>query len=335
MRLNFSGSREEDIREGVRRIGEVIAEQVELYGTLTGQRPAEMPAARRGGRADIADDELADILHLPRARAAAARSAVSRVAVLKGGRSLERHVSLRSGAQVEDALERLGHDVTGIDVGHDLVARLRELAPDAAFVALHGRDGEDGTVQELLEILGIPLHRLRRRRVHALRRQGRRQARASATRASRRRTSSRSARRRSRSSAPPTRSQAIEERLGFPLVVKPADQGSALGIKFARDRRPTSRPRSSPRSPTPTASCSSATSPAATSRSRSSTARRCRSSRRSRRARTSTTSRPATRSGAPRSSARPSSATTSRPPPRSSPCAPTRRSAAARSRAST
>ena len=81
---------------------------------------------------------------------------MSRVAVLKGGRSLERGVSLKSGARVQDALESLGHDVIPIDVGHDLVARLRETAPDIAFVALHGRDGEDGTVQELLEVLGIP-----------------------------------------------------------------------------------------------------------------------------------------------------------------------------------
>src|SRR5581483_1601729 len=81
---------------------------------------------------------------------------VSKVAVLKGGRSLERQVSLRSGARVEDALERLGHQVVPVDVGPDLVARLTADRPDLAFVALHGRDGEDGTVQELLEVLGIP-----------------------------------------------------------------------------------------------------------------------------------------------------------------------------------
>ena len=69
---------------------------------------------------------------------------MSRVAVLKGGRSLERTVSLSSAARVEDALERLGHEVLPIDVGSDLVARLREGAPDVAFVALHGEDGEDG-----------------------------------------------------------------------------------------------------------------------------------------------------------------------------------------------
>ena len=75
---------------------------------------------------------------------------MSRVAVLKGGRSLERQVSLKSGARVQDALERLGHEVIAIDVGDDLVVRLTADPPDLAFVALHGRDGEDGTVQELL-----------------------------------------------------------------------------------------------------------------------------------------------------------------------------------------
>ena len=78
-----------------------------------------------------------------------------RVAVLEGGRSLERQVSLRSGARVQEALVRLGHDVTAIDVGPDLVERLQSASPDRVFVALHGREGEDGTVQELLELLGL------------------------------------------------------------------------------------------------------------------------------------------------------------------------------------
>ena len=69
---------------------------------------------------------------------------MSRIAVLKGGRSLERHVSLKSGARVEEALRRLGHDVLPIDVDVDLVSRLSEAEPEVAFVALHGRDGEDG-----------------------------------------------------------------------------------------------------------------------------------------------------------------------------------------------
>ena len=159
---------------------------------------------------------------------------MSRVAVLKGGRSLERQVSLKSGANVEDALERLGHEVHGIDVGHDLVQRLRELAPDVAFVTLHGRDGEDGTVQELLEVLGIPYT-------------------GSRVSACIRCADKVLAKHQMVDAGIPTPDfvafnetafkelgaadalTAIEEQLEFPIVVKPADQGSALGIKFARD----------------------------------------------------------------------------------------------------
>jgi len=158
---------------------------------------------------------------------------MSRVAVLKGGGSLERQVSLRSGARVEDALQRLGHEVIPIDVGGDLVARLRAEAPDVAFVAMHGRDGEDGTVQELLEILGIPYT-------------------ASGVSACMRCADKVLAKHAMTDAGLPTPAfssftetafkelgaaealGAIEERLEFPIVVKPADQGSALGVKFAQ-----------------------------------------------------------------------------------------------------
>jgi len=153
--------------------------------------------------------------------------------VLKGGRSLERQVSLRSGARVQDALGHLGHQALAVDVGPELVAELTALAPEIAFVALHGRDGEDGTVQELLEIMGIRYtgsgvsaciraadkvlakHAMRDRQIPtpdfyafnetAFKTLGAAQA-----------------------------LPAIEQRLQFPIVVKPARQGSALGIKFAR-----------------------------------------------------------------------------------------------------
>jgi D-alanine-D-alanine ligase len=158
---------------------------------------------------------------------------MSRVAVLKGGGSLERQVSLRSGARVEDALQRLGHEVVGIDVGGDLVARLRAEAPDVAFVAMHGRDGEDGTVQELLEILGIPYT-------------------ASGVSACMRCADKVLSKHAMLDAGLPTPDfyaftetafkdlgaaealGAIEDRLEFPIVVKPADQGSALGVRFAR-----------------------------------------------------------------------------------------------------
>jgi D-alanine-D-alanine ligase len=158
-----------------------------------------------------------------------------RVAVLAGGRSLERQVSLRSGARVEDALASVGHEVLRLDPGGDLVRRLKEERPELAFIALHGPGGEDGTVQELLEILGIPFtgpgvaacvrcmdkvvakHEMRQAGVGtpdwvafnstAFRELGAGDA-----------------------------LEEIEAQLGFPLVVKPAAQGSSLGVKFAASR---------------------------------------------------------------------------------------------------
>ncbi len=155
-----------------------------------------------------------------------------KVAVLKGGRSLERVVSLRSGARVEDALDRLGHEVVAIDAGADMVRRLESERPEVAFVALHGAGGEDGTAQELLEILGIPFtgpgaaacarcfdkvlakHAIREAglptpdwfgfKQTAFRELGAGDALGS-----------------------------LEPALGFPLVVKPSRGGSSLGVRFA------------------------------------------------------------------------------------------------------
>ncbi len=78
------------------------------------------------------------------------------VAVLMGGWSAEREVSLVSGEAAVAALRERGWRVSAIDVGRDLAARLAELRPDVVYNALHGRYGEDGTVQGLLEIMGIP-----------------------------------------------------------------------------------------------------------------------------------------------------------------------------------
>ena len=155
-----------------------------------------------------------------------------KVAVLKGGRSLERVVSLRSGARVEDALERLGHEVVGLDVGGDLVKRLESERPDVAFVAMHGVGGEDGTAQELLEILGIPFT-------------------GPGAAACARCMDKSQAKSAIREAGLPTPdwfafSQTafrelgaadalgrLEQSLGFPLVVKPSRGGSSLGVKFA------------------------------------------------------------------------------------------------------
>jgi D-alanine-D-alanine ligase len=156
-----------------------------------------------------------------------------RVAVLKGGPSLERQVSLRSAARVEDALEQLGHEVVPIDVDRELVQRLRESDADVAFVALHGRGGEDGTVQEILEIVGLPytgsgvpacirsMDKVLTK--HLLIEQGLPTPEFFAFNET-------AFRQVGAAEALP----AIEDRLGFPIVVKPAAQGSALGIRFAR-----------------------------------------------------------------------------------------------------
>src|SRR5829696_8338615 len=154
-----------------------------------------------------------------------------KVAVLKGGKSLERSVSLRSGARVEDALLRLGHEAVPLDAAGDLVERLLAEAPDVAFVAMHGRGGEDGTAQELLEILGIPftgpgvaacaLCSDKGLAKHAMRAAGvPTPAWFALTETAFRELGARDALGR------------LEKRLGFPLVVKPSHGGSALGVKF-------------------------------------------------------------------------------------------------------
>ena len=155
-----------------------------------------------------------------------------KVAVLKGGRSLERGVSLRSAARVEDALLRLGHDVLSIDVGSDLVKQLEAQRPDIAFVAMHGVGGEDGTAQELLEILGIPYT-------------------GPGAAACARCMDKVQAKQMMRDAGIPTPDWfafnetafrelgaadalgGLERSLGFPLVVKPSRGGSSLGVRFA------------------------------------------------------------------------------------------------------
>lgn len=82
--------------------------------------------------------------------------AYPRVAVLMGGRSAEREVSLVSGRECAAALRVAGYEAIEVDAGPDLVARLIEIKPDVVFNALHGRWGEDGCVQGLLEWLGLP-----------------------------------------------------------------------------------------------------------------------------------------------------------------------------------
>jgi D-alanine-D-alanine ligase len=158
-----------------------------------------------------------------------------KVAVLKGGRSLERGVSLRSAARVEDALGRLGHETLPLEADGAMVKRLSAARPDVAFVAMHGPGGEDGTAQELLEILGIPFT-------------------GPGVAACGRCIDKVLAKHEMRAAGVPTPDWlafnetafrelgaadalgGLEERIGFPLVVKPSRGGSSLGVKFAESR---------------------------------------------------------------------------------------------------
>ncbi|MBI6952427.1 D-alanine-D-alanine ligase [Pseudomonas sp. TE6288] len=147
--------------------------------------------------------------------------AFGRVAVLYGGKSAEREVSLKSGKAVIEALTSAGVDVVAIDVGDDLLNRLQSEKIDRAFIILHGRGGEDGSMQGLLECLGIPytgsgilasalaMDKLRTKQVW-------------------------------QSLGIPTPRHAVlaseqdcvaaSAELGFPLIVKPAHEGSSIGM---------------------------------------------------------------------------------------------------------
>ena len=152
--------------------------------------------------------------------------AFGRVAVLFGGKSAERAVSLKSGAAVLEALQSAGVDAFGIDVGDDFLQRLTSERIDRAFIVLHGRGGEDGSMQGLLECAGIPytgsgilasalaMDKLRTKRVwlslglptpaHA-------------------------------ALASEEDCHAAAAELGFPLFVKPAHEGSSIGMAKVAD----------------------------------------------------------------------------------------------------
>src|SRR5690554_1568346 len=151
---------------------------------------------------------------------------LGRVAVLYGGRSAEREVSLKSGAAVLQALQGAGVDAFGIDVGEDLLQRLAQQNIDRAFIVLHGRGGEDGTVQGMLECAGIPytgsgvlasalaMDKLRSKQIwHSLGLPTPRHATLSSEQDCR---------------------QAAQA-LGFPLIVKPANEGSSIGMAKVDD----------------------------------------------------------------------------------------------------
>ncbi|MCY0901556.1 MAG: D-alanine--D-alanine ligase [Firmicutes bacterium] len=153
-----------------------------------------------------------------------------RVAVLFGGRSAEREVSLASGTEVALALGALGYEVETFDVTAGLFSRLAEYAPDVVFIGLHGRLGEDGTMQGALEVLGIPyvgsgvlasaLAMDKRMTKAFLAPTGVRMARDHVV----------------RRATLPTLQEAhrIGEMLGWPLIVKPNQEGSTIGLTLAK-----------------------------------------------------------------------------------------------------
>ena len=147
--------------------------------------------------------------------------AFGRVAVLFGGKSAEREVSLKSGNAVLSALQVAGVDAFGIDVGDDFLARLNSEKIDRAFIVLHGRGGEDGSMQGLLECAGIPytgsgilasalaMDKLRTKQVwHSLGLPTPRHAVLTSQ----------------------ADCEAAAAELGFPLIVKPAHEGSSIGM---------------------------------------------------------------------------------------------------------
>jgi D-alanine-D-alanine ligase len=158
----------------------------------------------------------------------------AKVAIARGGASIEREVSLRGARRVSAALRAGGHDVSEIEIDHTIIDRLRELHPAFVFIVAHGHSGEDGSLQALLGLLGIPytgsdslasalcLDKILAKRL--LQRAG--------------------------LPTPPFHSFSrgtfrdlgaaalfddVMERLGAPVVVKPARLGSSFGIKFVSE----------------------------------------------------------------------------------------------------
>ncbi len=144
-----------------------------------------------------------------------------RVAVVMGGHSAEREISLKSGTAVLESLHRSGVEADAMDVDADIVRRLRQGGYDRVFIALHGRGGEDGVIQGALEVAGIPytgsgvlgcalsMDKLRSKQLWSA--QGLPTPRYEVMQG-------------------PHEAQRIVEDLGLPLIVKPAREGSSLGM---------------------------------------------------------------------------------------------------------
>jgi D-alanine-D-alanine ligase len=161
---------------------------------------------------------------------------MEKIGVIMGGRSLERDVSLKSGHRIADALDSLGYKVIRLDVENNLVSKLKKERPDLVYIALHGKYGEDGTVQELLEILKIPytgpgvfgsilgFDKVLAKEIFI----------ANGIPTAPFYTLSNAA---LKEMGAADTIDDIVKKVGLPLVVKPARQGSALGLKIAHTKK--------------------------------------------------------------------------------------------------
>ncbi len=151
-----------------------------------------------------------------------------RLALIAGGKSSEREVSLKSGAQVYTALDKAKYDIRRFDPAEDLEKLVREAADlDAALIIMHGRGGEDGTVQGLLDLLGVPyqgsgvmasaiaMNKELSKALYRLAGLGVPEAVAFSRRS-------------------PLSPKEIVDKLGLPAVIKPATEGSSIGVTIAR-----------------------------------------------------------------------------------------------------
>lgn len=156
-----------------------------------------------------------------------------RVMVLMGGTSAEREISLRSGTAVLEALKRAGHQPKGLDFNCDSFAAIKEYNPEVVFIALHGKPGEDGSVQGLLDLLNIPytgsglaasaicIDKVLTKKFLAV--EGIPTARYEIVNQN------------IYTGAPQEICGDLAKKLGMPLVVKPPTQGSSIGTMIVRD----------------------------------------------------------------------------------------------------
>jgi len=145
-----------------------------------------------------------------------------KIGVLLGGISSEREVSLRSGMAVFKSLKNMGYNVVAIDAGRDICKRLIEEKIEIAFIALHGGWGEDGAIQGLLEVMGIPYTG----------------SGVLASALSMDKIASKKIFLSSRINVPrfEVLTEGIQPTLGFPMVIKPSKEGSSIGVSIVKDK---------------------------------------------------------------------------------------------------